>query len=56
MSGLVLEIEDLSHLSDEDKDKVETLVKEVYERGYKDGHRKGLVENLLNTELEHEDD
>ena len=49
-------IEGLFHLSDEDKDKVETLVKEVYERGYKHGHRKGLVENLLNTEFENEDD
>lgn len=49
-------IEGLFHLSDEDKETVETNIKEAYNRGYKEGHRRGLVENLLNTELEYEDD
>ena len=52
----VFEVIGLAHLSDEEKETIETAVIEAYERGYKHGHRRGLVENLLNTEFENEDD
>ena len=55
MSESVQRVEGLIHLSDEDKESVEKAIHDAFSMGYKEGHKRGLVESLLNTEFENED-
>ena len=55
MSESVQRVEGLIHLSDEDKESVEKAIHDAFSMGYKEGHKRGLVESLLNTELENDD-
>ena len=56
MSESIQRVEGLSHLSDEDKESLEKAIQDSFSMGYKEGHRRGLVENLLNTEFENENE